>query len=135
MAAQQGSEKSCALLMQYGADMALRTRDGHTPLHIARQFHPEKRELHALLDGSVPPSQCGALCDHCGKASTDCRHGLNVCFCERALYCSKRCQVAAWGDHKAECERLRAAKEKKTAPRMLERDAEGRWVPEAETPG
>jgi hypothetical protein len=57
-----------------------------------------------------------------------------VCFCERALYCSKRCQVAAWGDHKAECERLREAKEKKTAPRMLERDAEGRWVLKVEAP-
>jgi hypothetical protein len=120
--------------MQYGADLALRTRHGHTPLQIARQCHPEKHELHALLDDSVPPSQCGALCDHCGKASTECRHGLNVCFCERALYCSKRCQVAAWGDHKAECDRLRAAKQEKTAPVLHKRNAEGRWVlAEAET--
>jgi hypothetical protein len=57
-----------------------------------------------------------------------------VCFCERALYCSKHCQLAAWGDHKEECDRLREAKEKETKPRMMERDAEGRWVPEAKMP-
>jgi hypothetical protein len=114
--------------MENGADLFLRTADGRTPLQIARQCHPQKRELHALLDGSVPPSQCGALCDHCGKASTDCRHGLNVCFCERALYCSKRCQVAAWGDHKPECERLREAKENRTKTKVGTYDAEGRWI-------
>jgi len=115
-AAQQGSEKSCALLMQYGADLGLRTADDFTPLEIARQCHPEKRELHALLDGSVPPSQCGAKCDRCGKAASACRKGLNVCPCEQALYCSTDCQLAAWGEHSAECHRLRAVKEQKTAP-------------------
>jgi hypothetical protein len=121
-AAHQGSEKSCALLMQYGADLALRTCDGVTPLQIAQLFHPEKRELRALLDGSVPPSQCGAKCDRCGKAASACRKGLNVCPCERALYCSTACQLAAWGEHSAECLRLRAAKEKATAPRTASRD-------------
>jgi hypothetical protein len=46
---------------------------------------------------------------------------LDVCFCEQALYCSKRCQLAAWGEHSAECLRLRAANEggEKTEPRRL----------------
>jgi len=130
VAAYHGSEKSCALLMEYGADLALRTRDGFTPLQIAQQHHPEKRELHALLDGSVPPSQCGAKCDHCGKASADCRHGLNVCFCEGALSCGKHCQLAAWGDHQQECNRLREAKDMKSRPQNGCHDANGRWVPD-----
>jgi hypothetical protein len=116
------------LLMEAGADLSIRDNDGFTPLQIARQLHPGKRELHALLDGSVPPSQCGAKCEHCGKVSTDCRGGLCICRCGGAFYCGRACQKADWARHERRCKRLLEAREKKTAPKLVERNADGSYT-------
>jgi hypothetical protein len=99
LTAQNGSVRCCALLMEAGGDLSIRTNKGNTPLQIARQEHPGKRELLSLLDGSVPPSQCGAKCEHCGKASTDCRGGLCICRCGGAFYCGRACLKADWARH------------------------------------
>jgi hypothetical protein len=131
MAAQNGSLKACALLMEAGADISIRRSDGFTPLQIARHFHPGKRELHSLLDGSVPPSQCGAKCDHCGKPSMDCRKGLNICICGGAFYCCRACQTADWARHEPECKRLEAEREKAAEPTLWLRNADGSYTKRA----
>jgi ankyrin repeat protein len=46
MAAENGSVKACALLMEAGGDPSIRDNDGYTPLRFARHCHPGKRELH-----------------------------------------------------------------------------------------
>jgi hypothetical protein len=128
MAAQNGSLKACALLMEAGADLSIRDSADRTPLQIARHFHPGKRELHSLLDGSVPPSQCGAKCKHCGKASTDCRGGLCICRCGGAFYCGRACQKADSARHELRCKRLEAEREKAAEPTIYERNADGSWT-------
>ena len=119
MAAQHGCEKCCAMLIEAGADLSLITIGGFTALQFARRHHPDKALLHSLLAGRLSPSQCGSLCDNCGKAGAECRDGLFVCQCEKAVFCSMRCQRAAWEGHRPECERLRAEKEAKNAPLLV----------------
>ena len=128
MATRHSCEKCCAMLIEAGADLFLRDIDGSTALQIAKHHHPDKLSLHSLLAGRLAPSQCGSLCDNCGKAGGECRDGLFVCQCEKAVFCSRRCQRAAWEGHRPECERLRAEKEKKNAPMELRRNADGRMT-------
>jgi hypothetical protein len=124
-AAREGDLQCCALLMEAGASLTAVTLDRETPLRIARRFHPSNAELHALLDGSVPPSQRGAVCDYCGVAASDAPEGLDVCVCERKMYCGRRCQRRAWAAHEEECERWRAEAEAGKTPQIWGRDAEG----------
>jgi len=124
-AAKTGDLQCCALLIEAGASLAAVTLDRQTPLRIAQRFHPGNAELHSLLDGSVPPSQRGAVCDYCGVAASDAPEGLDVCVCERKMYCGRRCQRRAWAAHEEECERWRAEAEAGKAPTLWERDAAG----------
>jgi hypothetical protein len=114
--------------MEAGADLSIRDIDGDTPLESAQHFHPGKRELLSLLDGSIPPSQCSAKCEHCGKASTDCRGGLCICRCGGAFYCGRACQTADWTRHERRCKRLLAAREKEAAPIIWMRNADGSYT-------
>ena len=126
-AAASGDLQCCALLMEAGASLAAVTLHRKTPLRVAQRLHPGNAELHSLLDGSVPPSQRGAVCDHCGVAASDAPEGLDVCVCERKMYCGRRCQRRAWAAHEEECERWRAEAEAGKVPTILGRDAQGNW--------
>jgi hypothetical protein len=117
-AAREGNLQCCALLLESGASLTAVTLDRETPLRFAQRFHPGNAELHSLLDGSVPPSQRGALCDHCSVAASDAPEGLDVCVCERKIYCGRRCQRRAWAVHEEECERWRAEAEAAKVPTL-----------------
>jgi ankyrin repeat protein len=54
LAAYEGHERICAVLLQAGASLAVRALAGHTPLLLAHQEHPTKTSLLALLSGAGP---------------------------------------------------------------------------------
>ena len=91
-----------------------------TAAPIARQQHPTKASLLALLSGAGPEHHpSGTVCDRCGKTAEQAGvHSLMVCSgCHIAFYCCDACAKAAWrrGGHKAVC-----------IARAAERDAEAR---------
>jgi ankyrin repeat protein len=119
LAAYFSHERVCAVLIQAGASLAARTPTGNTPLMLARQQHPTKASLLALLSGAGPEHPSGTVCDRCGKTAEQAGVGaLKVCSgCHIAFYCCDACAKADWrrGGHKAVC-----------IARAAERDAEAR---------
>jgi hypothetical protein len=105
LAAEYGSDQICGVLLAVGALVDAKDSHGHTPIMIARHFHPTNAALLALLSGEAAPQPLGLVCDHCGKpaqeASVKC---LKTCSdCNIARYCGKECQQAAWPGHMAAC--------------------------------
>jgi hypothetical protein len=107
LAAYQGHERVCAVLLQAGASLTARSPDGATPLMLAQHEHPTKASLLALLSGAGPEHPSGTICDHCGKTAEQAgAHSLKVCSgCHIAFYCCDACAKADWhrGGHKAVC--------------------------------
>ena len=115
-AAHKGHRTCCAVLIAAGADLNA-TWVGLTPLDAALANHADDAELIALLEGGVavagvPPAQ---LCDGCGIPSSQAPGGkLRACSaCQSAAFCSTACMAQAWPGHRAECQRIKAAKEEK----------------------
>jgi hypothetical protein len=114
-----GHERVCAVLIQAGASLAARLPTGATPLLLARQRHPTKASLLALLSGTGPDHPTGTVCDRCGKTAEQAGvRSLKVCSgCHIAFYCCDACAKADWrrGGHKDAClaraaERIEEAK-------------------------
>jgi hypothetical protein len=107
LAAHQGHERVCAVLMQAGASLAARSTEGATPLMVAQQEHPTKASLLALLSGAGPEHPSGTVCDRCGKTAEQAGvHSLKVCSgCHIVFYCCDACAKADWqrGGHKVVC--------------------------------
>ena len=122
LAAFGGHERVCAVLIQAGASLAAKTRRGNTPLMCARQQHPTKASLLALLSGAGPEHPSGTVCDRCGKTAEQAGvHSLMVCSgCHIAFYCCEACAKAAWrrGGHKAVCVARAAEKEAEAKARI-----------------
>lgn len=101
-----GCHRTCAALIQAGADLSIRDADGNTAHDTAMEEHPANARLHALLRGEASETTC----DECGMRASHAPKGkLLICACQGALYCSKPCQLAAWPSHKAECKQRREA--------------------------
>ena len=112
-AAFHGHEKVAGVLCAMGASLDAKNAAGNTPLQFAQQKHPEKASLLELLSGRGPANPPGTVCDHCGKPSG---RKMVVCSaCEMVRYCDPACQLAAWEEHKAECEAEAAVRERRTA--------------------
>ena len=115
-AAFEGHRACCAVLIAAGADLNA-TCLGLTSLDFALESHTDDAQLIALLEGGgtaagVPPPQ---LCDGCGIPSFQAPGGkLRACSaCQSAAFCSTACMAQAWPGHRAECQRIKAAKEEK----------------------
>ena len=105
-AAQDGHRYCCAALLAAGADPAAATPTGTTALDIAKHFHPGNQELIELLEcrGGGPAP---LLCAGCGTSDKR----LRACSaCQSAAFCSNACMAQFWPVHKAECQRIQAAK-------------------------
>jgi ankyrin repeat protein len=122
LAAYYGHERVCAVLMQAGASLAAWTHDGATPLMTARQQHPTKVSLLALLSGAGPEHPSGTVCDRCGKTAEQAGvRSLKVCSgCHIAFYCCDACAKADWrrGGHKAVCVARAAEREAEAKSRI-----------------
>jgi hypothetical protein len=129
LAAHQGHERVCAVLLQAGASLAARTPDGNTPLMLARQEHPAQASLLALLSGAGPEHPSGTVCDRCGGKTAEQAgvHSLKVCGgCHIAFYCCDACAKADWrrGGHKAVCVARAAAEREAEAKARLQKSLE-----------
>ena len=118
-----GHRACCAVLIAAGADLNA-TWKRRTPLGAARINHADDEELIALLEGGggaagVPPPQ---LCDGCGIPSSQAPGGkLRACSaCQSAAFCSTACMAQAWPGHRAECERIKAAKKEKGRVKLVD---------------
>jgi len=115
-----GHIKCCGALIAAGASLDAKVKGGHTPLMCALQEHPANAALLELLSGRGAEHPPGVGCDQCGGVSAD---GLMMtCIdCNAARYCSAACAALHWQTHKAECERLVAAREAKTRVQIVAR--------------
>jgi len=112
-AAKGGHTKICGMLRTGGARLDAVTRDGHTPLTAAQLFHPSNTALIDLLAGRGPAHPPGTVCDECGRPEPEVY--LRSCTgCLRARFCGNACLRAAWPAHRAECQRIQAAREERT---------------------
>jgi hypothetical protein len=122
LAAFEGHERGCSVLMQAGASLAATLPTGRTPLMLARQEHPTKASLLALLSGAGPKHPSGTVCDRCGKTAEQAGvHSLKVCSgCHVAFYCCDACAKADWrrGGHKAVCVARAAEREAEAKSRV-----------------
>jgi len=81
----------------------------------AQQFHPTNTALIDLLAGRGPAHPPGTVCDQCGRPEPEVR--LSYCTgCLVSRFCGNACLVAAWPAHRAECQRILAAREERTMP-------------------
>jgi len=116
-AAYGGQEKICGMLCAGGARLDAVTRKGHTPLMVAQQKHPSNTALIDLLAGRGPAHAPGTVCDQCGRPEPEVR--LSYCTgCLRARFCGNACLRAAWPAHRAECQRVQAAREERSRPNI-----------------
>jgi len=117
-AAEGGHEKICGLLCAGGARLDAVSRSGHTPLMIAQESHPSNTALLNFLAGRGPAHAPGTVCDECGRPEPEVR--LSYCTgCLRARFCGNACMVAAWPAHRAECQRVQAAREERSRGRTI----------------
>ena len=117
-AARNGHTQCCGVLLAAGARLDAVTSAGLTPLMLAQQGHPANGELHELLSGRGPANAPGTVCDNCGASEAETR--LRACSgCLVARYCCDACLCTAWPAHKEECTRLQAAREARTAARLV----------------
>jgi hypothetical protein len=117
-----GHERVCVALIQAGASLAARNADGATPAMLARQQHPTKASLLALLSGAGHEHPSGTVCDHCGKTAEQAGvRSLKVCSgCHIAFYCCDACAKTDWrrGGHKAVCKERVAEREAEAKARF-----------------
>jgi len=112
-AANFGHIKCCGALIAAGASLDAKDKDGYTPLMLAQQKYPANAALLELLSGRGSEHPPGVGCDQCGGVSAD--GMMMTCIgCNAARYCSAACAALHWRTHKAECERLVAAREAQT---------------------
>jgi Ankyrin repeats (3 copies)/MYND finger len=106
LAASEGNEKICGLLIEAGARLDAETTPGQTPLAYAQHSQPTNAALHALLSGAGPAHLPGTVCDHCGKSPAQASVPyLKTCgACQSVRYCCAACSAAAWRGHKAACQ-------------------------------
>jgi len=117
-AAHGGHENICGMLCAGGAWLDVVSRSGHTPLMVAQQKHPSNTALIDLLAGRGPAHPPGTVCDQCGRPESEVR--LSYCTgCLRARFCGNACAVAAWPAHRAECQRVQAAREERSRGRTI----------------
>lgn len=104
-----------------------------TTVRITLQVYPEmnfvlanpvvpscrKEECHADLKAALKNALANtrlkhtftSRCSHCHKAPSDSEPKLMCCSgCKAAWYCGRECQVAHWGQHKADCAKLNEAR-------------------------
>jgi ankyrin repeat protein len=112
-AACHGHANICGALIKAGARLDAVSSTGHTPLMVAQHEHPSRTALIDLLAGRGPEHPPGTVCDHCGIPEAEAWGAkLHACSgCLLARYCGKTCSRAAWPAHRAECSRLKAARE------------------------
>jgi hypothetical protein len=80
---------------------------------VAQHHHPSNTALIDLLAGRGPANAPGTVCDECGRPEPEVR--LSYCTgCLRARFCGNACLVAAWPAHRAECQRIQAAREERS---------------------
>jgi len=118
-AAHGGHENICGLLCAGGARLDAVARAGHTPLMVAQHFHPSNTALIDFLAGRGPTHAPGTVCDECGRPEPEVL--LSYCTgCLRARFCGNACLVAAWSAHRAECQRIQAAREERVTPELTD---------------
>jgi ankyrin repeat protein len=114
-AAGGGHENICGMLRTAGARLDAVSRSGHTPLMVAQQKHPSNTALIDLLAGRGPAHPPGTVCDQCGRPESEVL--LSYCTgCLVSRFCGSACAVAAWPAHRAECQRIQAAREERATP-------------------
>jgi ankyrin repeat protein len=119
-AAYYGQIKCCGALIAAGASLDAKNKYGCTPLMLAQSKHPANTALLELLSGGGSEHPPGVGCDQCGGVSAD--GMMMTCIgCNAARYCSAACAARHWRGHKAECERLVAAREETTRVREVAR--------------
>jgi len=108
-----GHAKVCGVLCAAGARLDAIDAQGLSPLMTAQRQHSSNTALLDFLAGRGPAHAPGTVCDECGRPEAEVR--LAYCTgCLRVRYCGSACAVAAWPAHRAECQRVRAAREKRT---------------------
>jgi len=116
-AARFGHTKICGMLCAGGARLDAVTRAGHTPLMVAQRKHPSNTALIDLLAGRGPAHPPGTVCDQCGRPESEVLLSYwTGCLVSR--FCGNACAVAAWPAHRAECQRIQAARERRTQPNV-----------------
>jgi len=117
-AAQGGHTEICGMLRAGGARLDAVTRSGTTPLMVAQRDHPSDTALIDLLAGRGPAHPPGTVCDECGRPESEVL--LSYCTgCLVSRYCGSACAVAAWPAHRAECQRVQAAREARASPDVV----------------
>jgi len=90
---------------------------GYTPLMDAQSRHTEIAALLDLLSGQMAEHPPGVGCDQCCCVSAN--GMMMTCIgCNAARYCTAACAALHWRGHKAECERLVAAREEQSRVRI-----------------
>ena len=119
LAAAQGFTQCCGVLLAAGARLDVFASSGATPQMLVQHLHPTSAELLELLSGRGSANASGTVCDNCG-ASSEAEKRLSACSgCLVARYCCDACLCAAWPAHKEECRLLQAAREARTAVRIV----------------
>jgi len=81
-------------------------------------LHPSNTALIDLLAGRGPAHPPGTVCDQCGRSETE----MLLSYCTGCLvsrFCGDACAVAAWPAHRAECQRIKAAREARATPNFV----------------
>ena len=118
IAAFYGHIKCCGVLIAAGASLEAKDKYGDTPLMDAQNRHPAHAALLELLSGRGAEHPPGVGCDQCGGVSAD--GMMMTCIdCNAARYCSAACAALHWRGHKAECERLVAAREEQMRVQLV----------------
>jgi len=114
-AAERGHTNLCGVLCAGGARLDAVDLDGYTPLLLAQRYQRANTALIDLLAGRGPAHPPGTVCDRCGLPESEVY--LRYCTsCLVARYCGSACAVAAWPAHRAECQRIQAAREERSRP-------------------
>jgi len=91
------SSTEAGLLMKFGADPDEPDNDGVSPNQLA-VWNPE---MMAVLQKFTAPKAPSKECGKCGKKGKSSR----CTKCRVVCYCSKKCQVEHWPDHKKACKK------------------------------